>query len=75
MLASEAPAVNSAATPTTEGQSITYELSESFENQVALDAAIQNQKAPAALNSTKAQPHRQDSVIREFGRELTNDIS
>ena len=75
MLASEAPAVSKAATPTTEGQSITYELSESFENQVALDAAVQHQKVSAAENSTKGQMRKQDSVIREFGRELTNDIS
>lgn len=75
MLANETNAVNIAATPTTEGQSLTYELSESFENQVALDSAVQSQKAAALENSTKGQPHRQDSVIREFGRELTNDNS
>jgi hypothetical protein len=62
--------------PLTNDQSDTFTLSESFENQMQLEAAPSLQKGESSGNSAFAVTRvgRQDSQ-REFGRELTNDIS
>lgn len=75
MLANEAQINNKAATPTTYSNiSDTFQLSESFENQLVLEPAQVIHKQPSQGNST-VQAVKVVATQREFGRELTNDIS